>query len=36
MAGDTPDETKTTTLPDKPLLTMDEVGDGLLFEPSEK
>jgi hypothetical protein len=36
MAGDTADETKTVTLPDKPLLTIDQVGDGLMFEPDEK
>ena len=35
MAGDTPDETKTVTLPGKPLLTIDEVGDGLQFDPDE-
>ena len=35
MAGDTPDETKITTLPNKPLLTIDQVGDGLQFDPDE-
>jgi len=33
MAGDTPDQTKTIALPAKPRLTLDEVGDGLMFEP---
>jgi hypothetical protein len=33
MAGDQPDQTKTVTLPNKPLLTIEQVGDGLLFEP---
>jgi hypothetical protein len=33
MAGDEPVQTKTVTLPNKPLLTLDQVGDGLLFEP---
>jgi len=33
MAGDTPDQTKTIVLPAKPRLTLDEVGDGLMFEP---
>jgi hypothetical protein len=35
MAGDEPDQTKATTLPNKPLLTIDQVGDGLEFDPSE-
>lgn len=35
MAGDTPDETKTVILPKKPLLTIDQVGDGLAFDPGE-
>ena|SRR4249919_1276027 len=33
MSGDEPDRTKTVTLPSKPLLTLDQVGDGLMFEP---
>ena len=33
MAGDTPDQTKTIALPDKPRLTLEQVGDGLMFEP---
>lgn len=33
MAGDEPDQTKTVTLTNKPLLTLDQVGDGLMFEP---
>jgi hypothetical protein len=33
MSGDEPDLTKTVTLPKKPLLTIEQVGDGLLFEP---
>ena len=36
MAGDEPDETKTVTLPKKPLLTLDQVGDGLIFDPDEQ
>ncbi len=36
MAADTPDQTKTITLPVKPLLTLDQVGDGLRFEPQEQ
>src|SRR5689334_3600432 len=35
MAGDLPDKTKTVTLPGKPLLTIDQVGDGLAFDPDE-
>jgi len=35
MAGDAPNETRTVTLPDEPLLTIDEVGDGLAFDPDE-
>ena len=35
MAGDAPDQTKTITLPNRPLLTIDEVGDGLEFDPDE-
>lgn len=35
MAGDAPDETRTATLPNKPLLTIDQVGDGLAFDPDE-
>jgi hypothetical protein len=35
MAGDAPDETKTVTLANKPLLTIDQVGDGLMFDPDE-
>jgi hypothetical protein len=35
MAGDTPDETRTVALPNKPLLTIDQVGDGLAFDPDE-
>ncbi len=35
MAGDAADEIKTITLPNKPLLTIDEVGDGLEFDPDE-
>jgi len=33
MAGDEPDKTETKTLPKKPLLTLDQVGDGIMFEP---
>jgi hypothetical protein len=33
MAGDEPDQTRTITLARKPLLTLDQVGDGLQFEP---
>lgn len=36
MAGDEPDQTKTIALPKKPLLTIDQVGDGLMFEPGEQ
>jgi hypothetical protein len=35
MGNDTPDETKTVTLSGKPLLTIDQVGDGLQFDPDE-
>jgi hypothetical protein len=35
MAGEAPDETKTMTIGHKPLLTIDEVGDGLAFDPNE-
>jgi len=35
MAGDTPDVTRTVALPNKPLLTIDQVGDGLAFDPDE-
>jgi hypothetical protein len=35
MAGDIADVTRTTTLPSKPLLTLEQVGDGLQFEPGE-
>jgi hypothetical protein len=35
MAGDAIEETKTVTLPGKPLLTIDQVGDGLQFDPDE-
>jgi hypothetical protein len=35
MAADKPDETKTIALPAKPLLTLDRVGDGLMFEPED-
>ena len=34
MAGDVEDRTETVTLPRKPLLTLDQVGDGLMFEPA--
>lgn len=34
MSGDEPDETKTVTLPTKPLLTIEQVGEGLMFEPA--
>jgi len=33
MAGDVADETRTITLPPKPLLTLDQIGGGLMFEP---
>lgn len=33
MAGDEPHQTKTVILPIKPLLTLDQIGDGLMFEP---
>jgi|1186.fasta_scaffold07972_3 hypothetical protein len=33
MAADEGDQTKTVTLPKKPLLTLDQVGNGLMFEP---
>jgi hypothetical protein len=35
MAGDEPDQTRTVKLPNKPLLTIDQVGDGLEFDPEE-
>jgi len=35
MSGDAPDQTKTVALPSKPLLTIDQVGDGLMFDPDE-
>ncbi len=34
MSGDEPDETRTVTLPNKPMPTLDQVGDGLMFEPA--
>ncbi len=34
MAGDVEDRTETVTLSRKPLLTLDQVGDGLMFEPA--
>ena len=34
MAGDVEDRTETVTLPRKPLLTLDQVGDALMFEPA--
>jgi hypothetical protein len=35
MAGDQPDVTKSESVPKKPLLTIDQVGDGLMFDPDE-
>jgi hypothetical protein len=35
MAGDVEDKTETIVLPSKPLLTLDQVGDGLMFEPED-
>ena len=35
MDASEPDRTETVTLPQKPLLKLDEIGDGFLFEPSE-
>jgi hypothetical protein len=35
MSGEEPGRTETVTLPKKPLLTLAEVGDGLMFEPDE-
>lgn len=35
MSGDAPDKTDTVTLPNKPLLTLDQIGDGLMFDPDE-
>jgi hypothetical protein len=35
MAGDVADKTDTVTLPNRPLLTLDQVGDGLMFEPED-
>jgi hypothetical protein len=34
MSGDEPDKTEVKTLPKKPLPTIDQVGDGLMFEPA--
>jgi hypothetical protein len=36
MAGDVEDVTKTMTLATKPLLTLDQVRDGLQFEPDQR
>jgi hypothetical protein len=36
MSGDPPDKTETLTLPKKPLLTLDQVDDGLMFDPDER
>jgi hypothetical protein len=35
MAGDEPDKSETKTLPNMPLLTIDQVGNGLQFDPDE-
>ena len=33
MSGDVEDHTETTVPSKKPLLTLDQIGDGLMFEP---